>query len=249
MSNSTEEYLEAIYNLTQNGEAATTSAISRRLNITPASATEMLKKLADDQYVDYSPYQGVTLTTKGLGIGQRMTRKHRLLERFLHDVLKIGTEKVHAEACAMEHSLSDEAERALCQALKAPDKCPDDDKLIPPCNLAFSSCQECKEWGKNNFEALQKRNENLVSLSSLKEKQAVTIAFIRGDNKVIRRLCDMGLTPGTGISVSRVAPLQGPVEITMRGCKLALGDEIASNVFVNTPARQARHRNQARGRR
>jgi len=61
-----------------------------------------------------------------------MARKHRLLEKFLHDTLKISTEKVHSEACAMEHSLSDEAERALCQNLKAPDKCPDDQKLFPP---------------------------------------------------------------------------------------------------------------------
>src|SRR5437763_713006 len=139
MSNSTDEYLEAIYNLTQNGDPATTSAISKRLDIAPASTTEMLRKLADEDYVNYIPYQGVTLTSKGLGIGERMTRKHRLLERFLHDSLKIGNDKVHAEACAMEHSLSDEAERALCQALKVPDKCPDDEKLIPPCNLDFPS--------------------------------------------------------------------------------------------------------------
>ncbi len=235
MSNSTEEYLEAIYNLTQNGQTATTSAISKRLNIAPASATEMLRKLADEEYVNYSPYQGVTLTSKGLGIGERITRKHRLLERFLHDTLKIGNDKVHAEACAMEHALSDEAERALCQALKVPDKCPDDEKLIPPCNLDFSSCQECKEWEKENFEAVRKRKENVVALSTLKENQEGTIAFIRGENKVLRRLNDLGLTPGTKISISRIAPLKGPVEIAVRGCKLALGDEIVCNVFVENP--------------
>jgi DtxR family transcriptional regulator, Mn-dependent transcriptional regulator len=233
MSNSTEEYLEAIYNLKQNGETATTSAIARRLQIAPASATEMLKKLADEEYVNYSPYQGVTLTSKGLGIGERVTRKHRLLERFLHDTLKIGKDKVHAEACAMEHSLSDEAERALCQALKVPDKCPDDEKLIPPCNLNFSSCQECKETSKNAFETIQKRKENVVALSSLKKHQEGTIAFIRGENRVLCRLRDMGLTPGARVGVTRFAPLKGPIEIAIRGSKLALSDAIACNVFVN----------------
>ena len=237
MSNSTEEYLETIYNLTQNGQTATTSAISRRMNIAPASTTEMLRRLADDKYVNYSPYQGVTLTPKGLNIGERITRKHRLLERFLHDTLKIGNDKVHAEACAMEHSLSDEAERALCQTLKVPDKCPDDEKLIPPCNLAFSNCKECKEWGKDNLEAVEKRKENVVALSTLKKNQEGTISFIRGENKVLRRLCDMGLTPGTRISISRIAPLKGPVEVSVRGCKLALGEEIACNVFVDNPGR------------
>ena len=232
MSNSTEEYLEAIYNLTQNGEAATTSAISKRLKIAPASTTEMLRKLADEEYVKYSPYQGAALTSKGQEIGERITRKHRLLERFLHDILKIGNDKVHIEACAMEHSLSDEAERALCQALKVPDKCPDDEKLIPPCNLDFSSCQECKELEKGCFDAIKKRKENVVALSTLKETQEGTIAFIRGENRVLCRLRDMGLTPGTRISVTRVAPLKGPVEIAVRGSKLALSDVIAGNVFV-----------------
>jgi DtxR family Mn-dependent transcriptional regulator len=232
MSNSTEEYLEAIYNLTQNGDTATTSAISKRMNIAPASTTEMLRKLADEDYVNYTPYQGVTLTPKGLGIGERMTRKHRLLERFLHDSLKIGNDKVHAEACAMEHSLSDEAERALCQALKVPDKCPDDEKLIPPCNLDFSTCQECKESDKCSFESIRKRPENVVALSTLKRNQEGTVAFIRGENRVLRRLHDMGLTPGTKIGITRVAPRKGPVEITVRGSRLALGDEIACNVFI-----------------
>jgi DtxR family Mn-dependent transcriptional regulator len=232
MSASTEEYLEALYNLTQDGKSASTSDISKRLHIAPASVTEMLKKLAENAYVNYSPYQGVTLAPKGFEIAEKMTRKHRLLERFLHDVLHIGNDKVHNEACAMEHALSDETERALCQTLKSPAKCPDDDKVIPPCNLGFSSCAECHNWSGDNLEKVGKRNANVISMSSLKEKQEGTIAFIRGDNKVLRRLLDMGLTPGTKIKVSRIAPLKGPVEIALRGSKLALGDEIVSNVFV-----------------
>lgn len=238
MSNSTEEYLEAIYNLTQNGRPVSTTAVSKRLNIAPASVTEMLRKLADNDYVKYSPYQGVTLTARGLGIGERMTRKHRLLERFLHDVLKIGKEKVHAEACAMEHSLSDEAERALCQTLNAPDKCPDDGKPIPPCNLNFSSCQECIEAGNYDFTSIEKRKCNIIALSELKEQQEGTIAFIRGENRILCRLRDMGLTPGTRVRVTRVAPLKGPVEIIVRGSKLALSDIIASNVFVRKTSPQ-----------
>jgi DtxR family Mn-dependent transcriptional regulator len=232
MSVSTEEYLEALYSLTQDGNAASTSAISKRLKIAPASVTEMLRKLADTGYVDYSPYQGVTLTRKGFEIAEKMTRKHRLLERFLHDVLKIGNDKVHAQACKMEHTLSDEAERALCQTLKAPGKCPDDEEVIPPCNLGFSNCNECQKWGLDNLEKVGKREKDVIALSKLKENQEGTVAFIRGDNKVLRRLLDMGLTPGTRISVSRIAPLKGPVEISVRGSKLALGDEIACNVFV-----------------
>lgn len=232
MSTSTEEYLEALYTLTQNNTVAGTTEIAKHLNVSPASVSEMMKKLAENGYVDYMPRQGVTLTSKGFEQAQKMARKHRLLERFLHDVLHIGNDKVHKEACAMEHSLSDETERALCQTLNAPDKCPDDQKIIPACNFGFSDCGECQQWGGDNLDEVGKRKTNIVSISTLKEKQNGTVAFIRGDGKVLRRLLDMGLTPGTKISVNRVAPLKGPVEIRVRGSKLALGDEIACNVFV-----------------
>jgi len=234
MSTSTEEYLEALYTLTQDNKTATTSEISKRLNITPASVTEMLRKLADVGYVNYSRYQGVTLTAQGYEIAEKMTRKHRLLERFLHDVLKIGNDRVHKEACEMEHALSDTTERAICQTLKSPYKCPDDKKVIPACNLGFSSCEECQQWG-DSLEKVGPRKTSIVSLAALKEKQEAKIAFIRGDNKALRRLLDMGLTPGTKVRISRVAPLKGPVEIAVRGSHLALGEKIACNVFVEKP--------------
>lgn len=233
MSTSSEEYLETLYTLTRDNAVATTTAISRRLNIAPASVTEMLHKLADGGFVEYSRYQGVKLTPKGFKIAEKMTRKHRLLERFLHDILKIGKDKVHIEACQMEHALSDETSRALCQTLKAPDTCPDDSQTIPPCDFAFSTCDECRKWGNDNLEKVGERKESVVSVSSLKEKQEGKISFIRGDNKVLRRLLDLGLTPGTKISVVRVAPLRGPIEISVRGSRLALGEEIASKVFVS----------------
>jgi DtxR family Mn-dependent transcriptional regulator len=232
MSKSSEEYLEALYTLTKDGETASTTAISKRLKVAPASVTEMLGKLSNEGYVNYQPYQGVTLTPKGFKIAEKMARKHRLLERFLHDMLGIGKSMVHDEACAMEHALSDETARALCQTLRYPDKCPDDGNPIPPCDLKFSSCEECRKWRGESLEKVDRRKANIVSISTLKEREEGKISFIRGDNKVLKRLLDMGLTPGTKIRISRIAPLKGPVEIAVRGSKLALGEEVACNVFV-----------------
>ena len=192
----------------------------------------MLQKLSEDGYVNYQPYQGATLTVKGFNLGEKMTRKHRLLERFLHDTLGIGMRKVHEEACAMEHALSDEAARALCLTLKYPDKCPDDGNPIPPCDLQFSTCKECQKWTGETLDQVSRRKANVVSISDLKEHQEGKVAFIRGDNKVLRRLLDMGLTPGTKIGVARIAPFKGPVEIQVRDSKLCIGEEVACNVFV-----------------
>jgi DtxR family Mn-dependent transcriptional regulator len=232
MGKSAEEYLEAMYALARDGRVTSTTEISDCLKIAPASVTEMLRKLADMGYVSYSPYRGTTLTEKGLEVAVKMARKHRLLERFLYDILKIRKEMVHKEACEMEHALSDEAEEALCRFLGHPDKCPDDGKLIPPCGLKFASCEECLESHREGRGEVGKRAQNLVAIKDLRERDVSKVTFIRGDHKVLQRLLDMGLTPGTKISVVKVAPLNGPVEISVRGSKLAIGRDIAANVFV-----------------
>jgi DtxR family Mn-dependent transcriptional regulator len=229
---STQNYLKAVYNLARNGDLVSTTEISQKLDVAPASVTEMLKKLAQDGYIKYSPYHGSTLTEKGLQEAQKVTRKHRLLEKFLSDVLHIGKDKVHSQACQMEHALSDEAEESLCRLLKHPDTCSDDGKTIPACNLPFSNCEECIKLHNQGFEEIGKRNTNLISIRELKDGKYGKISFIRGEHKVLQRLLDMGLTPGTRIKVIKVAPMDGPVEVAVRGSKLALGQDIACNVFV-----------------
>ncbi len=226
-----EEYLETLYRLAGSGKIASTTEISENLKITPASVTEMLKKLDGKGYIKYIPYQGAELTPKGYKIGERITRKHRLLENFLYKILKIGKEKIHKQACEMEHSLSDEAEESLCRFLEHPDKCPDDENTIPPCDLEFSSCEECLEKRTKGI-AVGDRSKAIHPINVLNEHATGKVAFIRGDHKVLQRLLDLGLTPGTSINIVRIAPFKGPIEISVRGSKLALGQDIAANVFV-----------------
>jgi DtxR family Mn-dependent transcriptional regulator len=230
---SVEDYLKAVYELSRNGNAVSTTEISRTLKVAPASVTEMLKKLSEKSYIEYSPYHGTTLTNKGRQIAEKTARKHRLLERFLHDVLKIDNVRVHSQACEMEHSLSDEAEESLCRFLRHPDRCPDDGKIIPPCDLQIGSCAECIQLHRKGLEEVGKHQQRLVSISNLKQGQCGKISFIRGGHKMLQRLLDMGLTPGTEICIVRVAPLGGPVELSVRSSKLALGKGIASKVFVD----------------
>lgn len=236
---SVEDYLKTIYDLSKNGDAASTTDISRMLKVSPASVTEMLKKLADNKYITYSPYHGTTLTNSGRLIAQKTVRKHRLLERFLHDTLKINKEVVHDQACEMEHTLSDEAEESLCRLLHHPDHCPDDGKMIPPCDLQIHSCEECINLHRKGLEEVGKRKENLVALSDLKQGRTGKIFFIRGGHTVLQRLLDMGLTPGTRLSVTKTAPFEGPIEISVRSSKLALGRGIASKVFVEEEKEKA----------
>jgi len=237
-----EDYLKALYILSRNGKPVTTTDIAVHFKIAPASVTEMLKKLAVKGYVKYSPYHGAHLTNKGFEVAEKTARKHRLLEKFLHDVLRIGKDRVHTEACEMEHALSDEAEESLCRFLNHPDKCPDDEKIIPACNLPFSSCEECLKVHGKGLEETGRRAQNLVSICTLKEGDQGKVSFIRGEHKVLQRLLDMGLTPGTNVNIVRVAPLRGPIEVGVRGSRVALGQDIASNVFVDSLQKDKKRR-------
>lgn len=232
LSENAEEYLEVIYKLSLEERPVKTTKISKMLNIAPASVSQMIKRLETLGYIDYSPYKGVTLTEEGYAIASKITRKHRLLERFLYDVLHIKKERVHDQACEMEHSLSDDAERALCQLLEQPDECPDDEELIPVCDFKFQTCDECRMRRQEEVNQVGKRDKNLVSITNMKRTEKGKVSFVRGDYKVIRRLMDMGITIGAEISVLEVAPFKGPVKILVRGSNLALGRDIAKNVFV-----------------
>lgn len=226
-----EEYLKAIYSLTENGKPAKTTDLANFLSIAPATVTEMLQKLSKRGLVDYKPYYGAMLTDKGLKIAKKITRRHRLLERFLCDILRLKKKEIHAEACKMEHTLSDNVEEALCRLLKHPEKCPDDDKIIPPCDKQISNCVECME--KEIAVSIEKpRKKELIPITNLQSGQKGTVAFIRGGRGVVQRLTDMGLTPGTEIELLKSAPFRGPIEVCVRGCKLAVGRGIAMKIFV-----------------
>jgi Mn-dependent DtxR family transcriptional regulator len=159
-----EEYLEVLYRNGSNKEQVPTIQLSKELNIAPGSVTQMLKKLGKLGYIIYTPYKGATLTDEGMEIAQKITRKHRILEKFLSDVLKVKEENIHDQACEMEHTLSDEAERALCNMLQNPDLCPDDN-VIPSCNFDFDNCQQC--YSLNDFDDIVYSQSNLLCISEL----------------------------------------------------------------------------------
>ena len=232
MSQSIEKYLKTLYSLSLNGGETNTNEISRYLKVAPSSVTHMLKKLDEMGYIKYSPYQGAILTPKGLKSGEKITRKHRLLEYFLYDTLKLTKAIVHDQASLMEHTIDDEVEWALCRFLKSPSRCPDDQKLIPPCDLHFGSCVECQKWGNESIEKAERRQAVLADISALNEGETGFVAFIRGDNRLLSRIADLGLTPGTEVEGIRKTSSKSPVQIIAGGSVIALSRDIAFNIFV-----------------
>jgi DtxR family Mn-dependent transcriptional regulator len=126
----------------------------------------------------------------------------------------------------MEHSLLDETASALCKALDNPEKCIDNDP-IPECNLNIHNCQECETARAN-----QPEHKLITQLSNLKPEEKARVAFIRGGKHSTKRILDMGLTPGTYLRMVNTAPFKGPIEVEVRGTKLALGRRLAGHVYV-----------------
>lgn len=111
-----EEYLEAIYDIQRSGKVAKTGDIARILKVKPSSVTEMLVKLKERGYIDYSPYRGAILTKSGEEIAERIKKHYQIASSFFK---YIGVDEDVAEklGCELEHHLSDEVARKLNSVL------------------------------------------------------------------------------------------------------------------------------------
>ena len=222
-SDSVEEYLEAIFFFNNNGKLARNTELAKRLMVAPPSVTQMVKKLADRGFVIYVPYKGAVLTGRGMARAQKIVRKHRLLERFFYDYLRMNKDKVHDEACMMEHALSDEAAYALCNALDNPQTCPDDGNPIPRCTLNASNCDECA--------IISERGEArpFTELSHLQTGERGIVIPV-DDGSIL--LKELGLFKGDEIEIIKAEAFNGPLKVKVGNETTSIEREIAAKVYV-----------------
>lgn len=216
-SDKTEEYIECIYDLTRNGKPAKTNTIARCMSVKPASVTEMLGRLSSNGYVTYEKYRGVSLTQEGLRVALKIKRKHRLLESFLVRILGMRKEESHEEACKLEHILSDEIEKKICQLMENPQICPDGSP-IPKCE------GECKLCNTEQSLPLSKMDSG--------EKGIITHLMCNENATKIRRLVSMGFVPGRNVIVEQSIPVGGPLIVKINDTRIALGRDYASLVHI-----------------
>jgi DtxR family Mn-dependent transcriptional regulator len=116
-----EDYAKAIYALSRDRSGPVLNGeVAERLGVTPATATAMLKRLADLGLVDYLPYKGVTLTPAGEKVALEVIRHHRLIEAYLSEALGMDDKRVHEEAEVLEHYISEELELLIAAKLGEP---------------------------------------------------------------------------------------------------------------------------------
>jgi DtxR family transcriptional regulator, Mn-dependent transcriptional regulator len=133
-----EDYAKAIYAISHDRDGLVLNGeVAQRLGVTPATATSMLKRLADLGLVDYLPYKGVALTPTGERVALEVIRHHRLIEAYLSEALGMPDDRVHEEAEVLEHYISEELEALMAAKLGEPSHDPHGSAipgpdLVPP---------------------------------------------------------------------------------------------------------------------
>jgi DtxR family Mn-dependent transcriptional regulator len=189
-----DEYLEALYEINERkpGQLVRNGEIAEYLSVTPASATEMVQRLAKNGFVDYIPYKGVLLTEKGLMHGRVMKRRHRLAEVLLSRIPFEGD--VHETACRLEHAFNDDLEACISIMLGNPELDPSGRDIPPPSEevankISFSGeyvLASNLEIGQSGFiEMIIASPTDLETLSNLGVNQNVEIKRFENGNLVI----------------------------------------------------------------
>jgi DtxR family transcriptional regulator, Mn-dependent transcriptional regulator len=132
VSPAVQDYAKAIYALqTRAGSAVSTHDLAERLEVTPGSASGMMRKLDELGLVTHEPYHGVKLTQSGERVALEVLRHHRLLELYLSESLGLPWDRVHDEAEVLEHVLSEDLEERIAAKLGDPTHDPHGDPIPP----------------------------------------------------------------------------------------------------------------------
>lgn len=212
---SIQDYLKNIYELTENGEVASTNALAKKLKIRAPSVTGMIQKLASAKpaLVEYQKHQGVTLTKEGRKAALEVIRHHRLLEAWLVQTLGYSWDEVHEEAERLEHVISEEFEERIAAAMGHPLRDPHGEP-IPTADLTMPL-------------------DDSTPLAALRPGQTATIQRVNASDKdLLRYLEERGLVPGAQIEIKEYSPYDHNLTAKLGRKTLVLGLSITNKIYV-----------------
>lgn len=218
LTHAAEDYLKSIYKLQEKDGKVSTGILAEYLNVKPASATGMIKKLKTMNLVCHERYQGVTLTDAGRTIALEIIRHHRLLELYLFKALGVPWDGVHEEAEKLEHVISEDVEARMDEILGYPTADPHG-APIPDKNGVVTQTAS-------------------VPMTHLCKGQSCVVAEVSDTNPaLLRHLGSFNLYPGTTFKVVEVAPFEGPFTIEIapengERQQAVIGREVAKHIFV-----------------
>ncbi len=214
LSPAVQDYAKAIYALeSREGAAVTTNQLADRLGVTAASASGMVKKLAELGLVTHVPYRGVQLTHAGERVALEVLRRHRLLELFLAELLGMPWDRVHDEAEVLEHTLSAELEELIAAKLGDPIRDPHGDP-IP----------------SRGLEVDERPTRSVASLQAGDSGTFVRVSD--SDPAMLRYLAECGIAPGDAFEVVERQPFGGPLFVRFSAQTHPIGGDLAKAMRV-----------------
>jgi DtxR family Mn-dependent transcriptional regulator len=212
--------LKAIYRLTKGARppvpAAHTGALADSLGVSPGTATAAVKKLAERKLLEHQPYRGVELTQTGRRAAVAAIRRHRIVERFLADMLGYAWNEADRLAGSFEHELPQEVEDRLFMALDRPATCPHGFPI------------PAADWLDI---------PEMPPLYAL-EPGDVAVVAVPGstDAEVVAFLDTLGLRPGVRVEVREKHPFDGPLVLRVQGEDRTVSEKVANQIYVKKEA-------------
>ena len=213
-----QDYLGAIYDLAGSDKPVIGARLARYMHLSAPSIAEALRRMRKDGYVRVEGRKEIRLTSKGLDIAETMARRHRLLERWLTDVLGLDWARAHDEAHRLEHALSPVVEERLAKMLGMPSTCPHGNP-IP---------------GMPAPEA-----HHPIPLSQAVSGQTLVVDRIteeaEADRQLLRFLWESGIRPGVRLTVREVAPYAGTISVQIEERTITMGLAASHKIWVYDP--------------
>lgn len=209
-----QEYLEAIYEMEEEGGKIQQSRIAKRMGVSRATVSEYVKKLEREGLIAIDG-RDITISPMGAEVATPLVRRHRLAERLLTDMLEIPWHRAHEEAHHWEHVISPEVEEKILTKTGAT-TCPHGNP-IPGYDPPYD-------------------RGSLVPLTDIGEGSTGTLCLLTEDIElntgVLEYFENNGLMPGAQISVTNIAP-DGTLMLTVDGKPASLGANLADNLWVS----------------
>jgi len=238
ITGSLEDYLETIYRILRVHSVARVKDIALEMDVSPASVSPAMKRLADKELIRYSKRNYIELTEKGLFLARRTITRHNLLSRFLTEILGIDTEQAETDACSMEHYLSNTSMERLAAFFEFLAACPDLRNLI---DIGFDSCRSNQSDQSSRCIKtvcpLTNDNQNVASatlmrLAEVEPGRPGRIARINADRKTRGELIDSGFIQGVNVTLRRPGSNDLPCIIELDGYDQKLPMKTAECVHV-----------------
>ena len=218
-SASVQDYLAAIYDLGGSGHPVIGARLAKHMGISAPAVTEAIHRMVRGNYVKVGRGKELTLTSRGRKIAEIMARRHRLLERWLTDILGLNWTDAHEEAHRLEHAISPRVELRLAELLGMPSTCPHGNP-IP--GMAMTAPVEPFPL------ALAKEGMTVVVERITEEAEA--------DKNLLEHLWKNDVRPGRRLRITEVAPWAGTITASGDGQTIALGLPAAAKIWVYRPA-------------